>query len=253
MASLKCPSCGKDSADGLLCDRCIGGIRRDLRTVAEFWPEMTMPTVTRSPFDGGSAGSESSPLPVDLDASDASDEIRDRLVGIVRILDLDDAKGLPDWPPAWCTWISERAQRIRGHAAVADLVAEIRLCRRMVLRHAGGHEPPLYCGQCDTCGSDLYAGHGKGLAICHRCKQAEVVTPPVDVAERRAKMLAEAETMWVTKDELLTAVPSMYGVSLNRKTVESWVRRGRLLTDPDGRFRVGDVLDLVHGESRRTG
>lgn len=248
---MKCPVCGEGVPDGLMCPKCVGACRRELRTIRDLWPEMTMPGASRSALDGGSRSPDRSPLPVNLAASDDSDEVRTRLVGLVDMLDMGDSAGMADWPPVWCEWLIERAPRIATHAASADIRAEIRMCSRLVLRHAGrGRSETWYCGACKVCGAGLYATPGSASVLCHACHLAGIKPEPIDVTRRRETLLKSAEDALVTRDEVLTAVPKMFGVTINRGTLASWISRGRL-SERAGKVRVGDVLDLAHGVARR--
>lgn len=245
MSSKKCPVCAKASADGLLCDQCIGRCRRWLRTVHDLWPEMTTPSTHRSAFDGGSSTGNRSPLPVNLDAVEDSQEVRTRLVGLVRMLDMGDSEGMADWPPVWCVWLSERASRIRTHEGVVDIVAEIQLCQQIVLRRAGrGGRDDLFCGYCKICGHGLYARPGDSSVLCRECKKLGLEPTPYDVAASRNGMRSKAEDSLVTRPE----AASFAGVK--RQTLDMWITRGRVLLHGD-RVRLGDVLDAAEGMRQR--
>lgn len=245
MASLTCPSCTKESPDGLLCDRCVGRCRRWLRTIRDLWPEMTTPATHRSAFDGGSSTGNRSPLPVNLDAVEDSQEVRARLVGLVLMLDMGDTQGMADWPPVWCTWLSQRAERIRTHAAVVDIVAEIRRCQQTVLKRAGhGRRDDLFCGYCAVCGHGLYARPGDSSVLCRECRRLGLDTEPYDVAASRKGLRSKAEDSLVTKSEAAAVA------NVKRQTLDTWIARGRVVLHGD-RVRLGDVLDTAEGMRRR--
>lgn len=239
-----CPCCDRPTADGLMCHTCTGRLTGDLRTMARLWPALEgVLAKTARRGSGGGRRTDPSPLPLDPHAYKVRTYVRNQVTTWCRELDLGDP------PPDGRTrtlilWLIARIQRIRGHGASDEIAAEMGYCRTLVWQAVDLAAERTYCGACDTCGADLYARPGATEVLCRDCEKAGLITLPVDVAARREAMRATAEDTLVTMDELLTAVPSLYGVEIRRGTVVSWASRGRLASHA-GRYRVGDVLTLA--------
>ena len=247
------PSCAGDTGDGLLCPRCTGRLRQALTAIAQLWPDLEVVLSRQARTGSGGKRVDDSPLPVDVQALKVYSYVRNQLQTWVRLLDMGDLGGLSE-PRLWALWLSARTERCRTHVASDEILAEFEYCRGLVWRVVDLAPEMLYCGSCPVCGGYLYAKPGAKEVVCRRCAQAGIGTPAVNVAARRGEMGAAAEDLLVTLDELLVAVPSLYGVEVRRNTVSVWVHRGRLVThgrDPV-RYRVGDVLDLVHGMTLRS-
>lgn len=246
---IPCPRCERGTVDGLLCRICTTRLRSDLLTIARLWPQLEITLARQSRRGRGGKRTEDAPLPVDAAALGVYSYTRNQLQTWVALLDLGDRPR--DDPRGWALWLADRSERIRSHVDAADAAAEFHGCAGDVLRVVDLPPELLYCGSCGVCGGYLYAKPGAREVVCRRCVRAGVDVAPVGVEARRGEMRAAAEDLLVSLDELLVAVPSLYGVEVRRNTVAVWVHRGRLVSH-GGLFRVGDVLDLVHGLTARS-
>ena len=245
---VNCPSCEAVTADGLLCSGCTGRLRSALLAVARLWPDLEV-TLSRQARTGtGGKRTDPSPLPVDVEALKAYSYVRNQLAtwGAAAGCGLSD-------PRSRALWLAANVEACRALEDAAGMLGELEYCRTLIRRVVDLPPELLYCGSCQVCGNYLYAKTGTDNVTCRRCVKAGIDTPAVPVEARRGEMRAAAEDLLVTMDELLTAVPALYGVPVRRNTVSVWVHRGRLLphgADPQ-LFRIGDVLDLVHGMTAR--
>ncbi|TKV61857.1 hypothetical protein FDO65_10040 [Nakamurella flava] len=207
----------------------------------------------------GGGRSSSVPLPLDLGAGAARIELRDALAKSVRTLNLGPTGTvLGPWPQDTITamgaWLLERIDFVRGHARADeikwDVCGAVAQARRVINAPSSSQQ---LAGRCEVCGGDIYAAPTSDIGACRQCER--VVT---GVAVRRGAMLTAAEDKLVTKRQALAILPSMYGVEVSDTRFRKWVSRGRLavsgcdVADRVDLFRVADLLDLVHGEVRRS-
>jgi hypothetical protein len=118
-------------------------------------------------------------------------------------------------------------------------------CTAAVVDEAGLHRPVTECG------TDLYARETGDQVTCPACGA------DYDLHERRAWLLEQAADQLLPARELSRAVDGL-GVPINRNTLDSWRRRGRLTSHghtPDGHdlYRVGDVVTLARAAAQRRG
>lgn len=251
MSGLTCPSCMKESPDGLLCDKCAQRCVKNLLGIADLWPALEDAQVNARKAGSGGKRNDVSPLPYNERAGKVASYVRNQVTSWVRDL-ADEDDDLPaDTVPDCCRWLAGRMTLIRRHEAADEIVGEFGYCRGLIWSAVDLPPDRVYCGPCSTCGADLLAKAGALDVVCHRCEIAGVITLPVDVVAARAKMSADIEGMLLTRDEILTAMPSMFGVEINRTTLWRWVKAGRLV-EVDKKLRVADVLDLAHGEAARS-
>lgn len=114
-----------------------------------------------------------------------------------------------------------------------------------------------YAGTCDTvdaatqtpCAEELYAIDGHTTVICPSCSWER------DVKQWRYARLEEASDQLLTLSEMTRAVAETQSETIDRKRLENWVRRGRLIRAGHigavATYRVGDVLDLLVVSQRR--
>lgn len=250
MTNIPCPSCRKPTNDGLLCDKCGQRCVRNLLGIADMWGDLADTTVGMRKAGGGGKRSETSPLPYSERASKVSHYVRNQITSWVMDLAEDDR--LPrDTVPDCARWLAGRMNLIRVHEASDEIAAEFAYCRGLIWSAVDLPPDRVYCGQCQTCGGDLLAKSGALDVICRRCELAGVIALPIDVKVARDHMAAQVEGMWLTHNEILTAMPSMFGIEINRTTLWRWVKTGRLI-EVDKKLRASDVLDLAHGEAKRS-
>lgn len=118
--------CGLPSPDTTLCARCTYTLEKDLAEVPNLCDQLDV-TLSRqtavTPHDGGKAAE--TPLPFNVNASEARTNLHATLVGWVR--DIHD--GSEQWPadetPLLSRWLFSRLNRIRVHVAADALADEI--------------------------------------------------------------------------------------------------------------------------------
>lgn len=256
---MTCPACKDLSADGLLCRRCTTRCRKDLEKLPELWWELEI-TQTRQSQAGTGVGGRgaTSPLPFDGRASDARDSISNTISTWVRELDMGDTEHLASNFRAWCRWLGDRIQRIRGHVAAGEIADELSRCVALARRVIDPHGGAAFAGPCEVCGGDIYGPRGGQRGTCRKC--GLVVD---DLEMRWARIAVQAEDAWVDKRTMLAAVPSAYGVELSDTRFRKWTSRGKLTgririvrfeaNRPvvDRIYRVGDVTDLINAHATR--
>ena len=203
---------------------------------------------------GGRGGS--SALPFDAGARRVLDGLRAALA--VAVLELGAGDGWPDDSGdeveqlgAMARWLLGRLDRLRGHGSAArlsgDIVAAVRRARGLIDQAAVRE----FVGECEICGGSLFRRARANDGVCQRCGRL------VEDAEvRRLDALASAESGLATRDVILSAAPSSYGLVIKDSTFAGWVKRGRL--QPRGvaangveLWRVGEVLDLARERDRK--
>jgi len=137
-----------------------------------------------------------------------------------------------------------------GHTAIDEVGYAVAQARTAIDRAADR----VYAGTCDgdggECGEELYAVEGSTSLRCPVCMTER------DVFTWRRNRLEAAGDSLLTLSEMTRAIGETGSETVSRKRLEGWVRRGRLIrAGHDGGtplYRVGDVLDIIEGEKRRT-
>lgn len=244
------PNCCRPSWDGLVCTPCAEQLRHDLQRLPADLRELDI-KLTKLGVTGDSDArpSQSAPLPYDAAASEVAWCVRNTLSTWVRELDLGDTIGLANSPRAWCRWLHDRVERIRGHAAGGEIVDELRyLCSQV--RRAIDLPPDLaLVGSCDQCGNHLYALIDDTAVTCRHCSRAGIDVT-YDVASTRMALASRVEGEQVTREVALAVIARAWGIPVRQATFRQWVHRERIQAvsaSRDGRplYRVGDVLDLA--------
>jgi hypothetical protein len=251
-----CPSCGRKVPDWLLCTSCTRILEGNLKALPELMRELRT-TYTRQSQAGtgnGGKGAETA-LVFDENAATIQDEVINAIGTWIRELSMGDDNVASNMR-AWCNWLTDRINRIRGHAAASEIADEIADCVKRVRRAIDRPADRLYCGKCDICQTGLWAKASDDVVTCQSC--AGMVPPVVNsvlVTARRSAMLEQATESLATRAEILTAVPGMYGVPINGDTFQSWVKRGRLISvgtrDGQATYRLGSALDLARETATR--
>jgi hypothetical protein len=208
-------------------------------------------TLTRQAQTGtgnGGRGADSA-LPYDWNASHVRADVGNTLSTWIRELDFGDTRDLAGNIRAWCHWLADRVERIRGHAAAEQILDEITYQVSDVRRAIDAHAETIYCGTCDICGKDLYAPREAAEAVCRWCVWAGL-DARYPVESRRAGMLEQAKAKHLPRGDILRAIPSLYRLQVNAATFRTWIHRGQLRpveTTADGvpLYRVGDVVALA--------
>lgn len=260
-AQLQCPVCFEPNRNGLVCRVCIGGLVKDLRELPELMGELTVQFARLSQSGTGNGGrGATTPVPFDQRSTEHRDLIVNTISTWIRDIECGDLyepgtdqEPLRNSMASWCAWLLERTDRIRMHPEPTHFLGEIHHCVVLARRAIDTPGISLPCGQCPTCGKDVYAPVGAEEGTCRHCSWAGIERRiPVDMSH--STLLDKARDVLRSRKELLDAA-RVYQVHVNPHTFKSWIRRGQLTpkeVTPDGTpmYRVGDVLDLAsHGES----
>jgi hypothetical protein len=242
---MTCPACGAETADGCLCGTCTGRLLNDLNALPGLLGDL-QDAITRQVRIGDRGGkrTDATPLPVNLAAVEVMDVARSTLLAWVLTIEDGDLGGLADDPRAWCRWLVDRIERIRGHAECAMLADEIADVRHVVHRAVDLPPERRYLGVCEVCGADLYAAKGASSVVCGRCQRLTGDAPTIDVEARRSQISASMVDMLAPKSEVLGYVRWRLGIEVPDGTFRSWVSRG-VLQAHAGRYRIGDVIALA--------
>lgn len=275
MTERTCPSCGQRQPDGLLCKKCTEWLRNDLQELPGLMRNLRL-TYSRQSRHGNSGGrrtkASEGPLPWNNKAAKVHDEAVNMIGTWIRALEIGDLEwridGCSCMPyracrgyrmhylrpnmTAWCRWLLARINRVRGHEGVAEFALDVKDVIKKIRRAIDLPPDRVFAGQCDVCGGELYAKKGAAEVACRKC--AEVAGPddgvPIyDVEDRRKWLQETVRSRLATAQEILAAVPSLYGVEINSNTFKSWVTRGRLeargVRDGQALYSIDAVLSLA--------
>lgn len=261
-----CPNCYREQADWLLCKSCSDRLVRQLRAMPGLLHELRVTIERRDHVGAGGKSSGDSPLPYKIIPATVEDSVRTELSTWVRELDYGDTRDLADNPRAWCNWLADRIERIRGHVAVAEITGGIAYFTGEVLRAIDRPADLEYVGKCDLCGGDLYVRHGEAAAICRKC-EATGVEASYDAVAKRDEVMRRAEHQWATAAGCATVLAA-FGMDVKAETVQNWARPKLPRWEGDAQrpaklhpqgvnsagqrlFRVGDVMDLARARAAR--
>jgi hypothetical protein len=244
-----CPACSRPTADHALCPTCTLQLARDLAQVPELAEELETTRTKQdrigNPSDGRGGGHV--PLGYRPTAAEVGAVLHDTLAVWAR--ELAAATGAPlyavpaEHPVMLAAWLAENCEAARHLALAGQLADEVSYAVRVTRRAIDRPLDRVYVGPCDDCSADLYAlPHHERLA-CRECA-AEYL-----VSARRAWLLDSLREHLATAAEIAAGMGELYGQTVNRKTINVWHHRGRLVEHASTRtgwplFRIGDVLDL---------
>lgn len=172
-------------------------------------------------------------------------------------------------PPTLGPWLAHHTGWLRAQSAGPEAFDELTNAITQARRTTDRPPERRYAGPCTApipmvsqvtgdplgydreCGTDLYAREHGDTVTCPECGADYPLT------ERRAWLLEQAADQLLPARELSRAVDGL-GVPINRNTLDSWRRRGRLTSHghtPDGHdlYRVGDVVQLARAAAERRG
>lgn len=251
-------TCGKPTRDGAyVCDSDLDDLARALGDVA--WLDEELPiTIGRQrglPTEGSAASAEK-PLPYNIAAATVRDDLRNTLVGWVRVCaeeqvrSSDPRAGLPDDTltaiSRWLLWrVDGLAFHEAGHEACDEIVFAVTAAMRAIDRPAERQ----YVGPCQ-CGRDLYRKPGAAVARCRACEaeyDAEALTNAL-----RDQVMGRL----VTAREGATLL-SRFDLSTKQGTIDTWCERGRIVPrghDPKGRrlYLFDELVTLAAQAATRT-
>lgn len=241
--------CGTDT-DMYLCAGCASTLRSDLGAVEWLLSELNVTYSRQHRFGalvGSLARSAESPVPYHQRASDTALALRSELVTWFRLM-RGDKRAVGD-EEGMAHWLGHHITMIRSHPSAGELAIGIN--QVVGTAHSVIDRPAdtWYAGPCE-CGEDLNARSKQGSVSCSSCGQV------YDIEARRSELLRAIEDQLVTTSELCRAL-TMLGRELSNEQVRKWASRGKLTQRPPHpndpkrrpRYRIGDVVDLLHEKS----
>lgn len=239
---ITCP-CGAEVQSAYLCRVCVGRLRRDLRRIADLWPETEVVLTRQTVGPRGSKGkttrgAKSTPLPYDETASETRWVVENTVTTWVRDIAGDTVpNGVSDVPSA-ARWLAEHAQQVAGQPQAPDAFAELEDAARSITRLVDRRTDRV-TAECGTCGKTLAAEPEDLTTICSAC---EVV---VDIPAARAEKVMRAHRERITRAKAVAAAAQVYRVALTDRTFDRWAKRGDLRPDENGLYSVEELLVQV--------
>lgn len=261
-----CPVCYREQADWLMCKGCSDRLVRQLREMPGLLHELRVTIERRDKIGVGGKSSGETPLPFKIVAQTVEDSVRMELSTWVRELDFGDTRDLADNPRAWCNWLADRIERIRGNNACEEIAAGITYFTGEILRAIDRPADLEFVGKCEVCESDLYVRHGEAEAVCRKCER-DGTEARYDAVAMRDEVMRRVEHQWATAAGC-AAVLAAFGLAVRAETVQNWAREQLPRWKGDVKrpaklhaqgvnaaghrlFRVGDVIDLARARAAR--
>lgn len=252
-AATGCPACCRPTADNALCPSCTLQLARDLAQVPELAEELET-TRTKQDRIGNPTdprGGSHVPLGYRPTAAEVGAVLHQTLAVWAR--ELAAATGAPladgpaEHPVMLAAWLAENCEAARHLSLAGQLADEVSYAVRVTRRAIDRPVDRVYVGPCDECSADLYALPHANTVECRECAAT------YGVVDRRAWLLASLREHLATAAEIAAGMGELYGQAVNRKTINVWHHRGRLVEHACTRtgwplFRIGDVLDLASGQ-----
>ncbi|MBF0807924.1 hypothetical protein E4U03_04740 [Rothia nasimurium] len=233
-----CRICG-ESTSVYVCGRCVEAWR-DLITIAAGVNPLIMDEVARlsvkaKPGGGGGEKTEA----VALGALMARMALHESMYALYRQIGADS----PAEAVRLLHQVQERPRDVeRLWEDFTSLEEAVKKCYSFV----DAKEEVISLGLC-ACGCSV---RGRVSAQSARCAQCGVRTPvPVLVENRRNNALAQARRRPL-KDAQMVAALAVCGYEVADRTIQSWVRRGKLKRDSDGCTMLDEVLALCKDNPR---
>lgn len=250
-----CPVCNAPTKDGLVDRACTNAILKDLADLPGWMEEIDLQLTRQGQLGTGNGGrGAETPLVFDVRSSETRDLIVNTMTTWVR--DMQESYGDTTDPGmdmgAWCAWLVQRIERIRGHQAVRHMADEVRHCVALAIQVVDLPQVRLPCGPCPVCGKQVTAPMGAEEGVCRHCAWAGVESV-VPADHSLPSVLKRAREALVSRTQILDAA-RLYQVDIDRRAISRWVKTSRLLpreVSEQGTplYRVGDVLDLAgHAE-----
>lgn len=256
MSECKCGLPTRDNA--YVCDDCLDKAGKALGDIAWLDEQLaiTIGKQRGAPTEGGPAGAEKS-LPFNVAAAQVRDDLRNTLVGWVRVCheegvrSSDPKPGLPaDSLTAMARWLLWRVDGLAFHEAGYEAIDEIVYAVAQAHRTIDRAPERQYVGPC-ACGRDLYRKPGAVMVKCRACEaeyDAEALTDSL-----RAQVMGRL----VTTKEGATLL-SRFDLPTAEGTIHSWVSRKKLTPHGHDRnsrnlYLLDDLFDLAAKEATRRG
>lgn len=267
--TIPCPraECDEPTSDGLLCSTDASRLRRTLRSLPGLIVNLDEAITKQARIVDKNRVRRSrrsgSPVPYD----ERLDGIRQRAVETVVPWVRDLAESHGEQTPiadlrtteAWqvvCDWLRDRMFRIRGAQDVGHLYDKLTYTEREITRAVDLPPDRVYLCACAICGKGVFAPEHKAEIECQHCRRVveeaggEGYVPVYSRAEEDARRLDALRGSLVCFDDVRLAVETLQKISLNPKTMRSWIDRGMLPErgrDATGSalYSVGDALSLA--------
>lgn len=267
MTDRLCVTCQREVEDAAyLCARCTEKVERDLAEVESYSAELVTTRLrqgkTGGPAIGVASRSYDKPLPWDPKAAEVADALHATLVGWARVVIEERGVNSPaDDDGALARFLLRHLDWLRHHQAADDLQDEVKDAMARARAAVDSRASLAYNGPCRAeyhpdgvpeetacCLAEVYVRSGSAYARCRECGTEH------DVSLRQRWLLGQVEDQLVDVPTLSAAVSSL-SRPITTAAIRGYVHRGRLVAhgDRDGRavYRVGDLLDLLHGTERR--
>ncbi|MGC0144454.1 hypothetical protein [Pseudactinotalea sp. Z1732] len=218
--------------------------KENLEFIAARWPDLRARLRPSRGLDLGTARpAPASRPPINLAVSDLMHEIAVEAEALAHVL-MDEA----DWTPVTSSMpglLSDVAQRY-GHWIAGDDRTALAFIdwaedyRHKVERTLEKPVPPSYIGPCrlDLCEGSVYYRRGQTVGKCDTCRNTW------DLIAQRDLVRRALEVRLMTQSEIVSALTVM-DIPRGIKTVNSWVRRGRLTEVSPRLYRFATALDLA--------
>ena len=242
-----CQACGTPApGDVFVCTGCMDAYHGHLAAIPEIIDDLEVELTRQSRKTAGPGGRHhDQPIPFGVAASDLLHELRTILTTSCRALALLPEDLPDDTVPAMLTWLVHAETsiplRVEGPDVTAGVAAWIRRARRLCDTPA----ERKFIGRCH-CYAELYATDDQPLVTCRECEGEWHVE---SIRRSTAAHVADAlDAKLGTLSEIRAALATL-GTPRSRKTLESWVTRGRLpkrgLADGGHLYSYADAISLA--------
>lgn len=242
MTQAQCGRCTRPMPDtAYCCSVCGDGLGRNLVIAGGLMPELVTTVARLDRIGQAGRGNGENPLPVNLEAAAAADEIANTFGTWARHVSEERGKAVDGEPAAW---LAKQVDWLRYRPEAEEAFDELDDACRRLRRTIDIPVPRWYAGPC-TCGTELYAA---SQAATVRCSN-EDCRAEYDAKERKAWLLGEARDVLAHAGWIASAASAL-GEPVTADMIYGYVRRGRLVNHGhDGLrrplYRVGDVLDVL--------
>jgi hypothetical protein len=251
-----CSQCSRPTGhDGArLCAGCLQQVLDDLSQVDGAFKDLLITRTKQDVISREPSVSQTRERPLGYrpGAHTAAEELTICLRFWTRVLGEEFGQRFPAGPTAGlrcAAWLIRHASLIRYSNHAADLANQIRYAVAKARNVCDRPPERRYAGACPRCATDMYVREQATHIICPGCQQ----TYRAD--QRWADLLTELRDRIATAAEIAAGVGRLHGETLNRKTINQWHTRGRLIArahtiEGHPMFRIGDVLDLARRTPR---
>lgn len=272
--------CDKPSGDGTICRECLGKLRKLLAEIPALFDELDVAILKEARFavsaDKVTQKGNHQPLPFDVTAAAARDELDSRLTLWVADVAKDDAvEQRAAISSVWASaWLLAGVERVRTFEAAGDLCEELFSARATAVYAIDRPMERRYLGECEfrfidesdevypVCGATLWGRDGEDELKCKDCGTGYLV----GILEQKIQDVAGKGM----EDRIYTASEAAELIVALRLTdhqdparlvrqIGMWAGRNRLVRKIDLEkhghkrpgYRLGDILGLVNASPVR--